>query len=78
MFVECLFVSEHIVMRNAYIILVEKPEGKTLGRPRRRWEDNVKMNFRGTRWKGLDWFHLAQDRGQWVIPVNTVKKLRVP
>jgi hypothetical protein len=44
-------------------ILVEKPEGKrTLGRPRRRWEGNIRMDLREMGWEGVDWIHVAQDR----------------
>jgi hypothetical protein len=50
---------------NAYMILVGKPEGKrTLGRPRCRWVDNIKMNLRHIGWYGMDWIDLAQDRDQ--------------
>jgi hypothetical protein len=49
--------------RNAYMILVGKPEGKRpLGRPRRRWVDNIKMNLREIGWDGVDWMDIAQDR----------------
>jgi hypothetical protein len=49
--------------RNAYRILVGKPEGKRpLGRPRRRWEDNIRMDLREIGWSGMDWIDLAQDR----------------
>jgi hypothetical protein len=52
--------------RNAYRILVGKPEGKRpLGRPRRKWVDNIKVGFRDIGWDGKDWIDLAQDRGQW-------------
>jgi hypothetical protein len=65
--------------RNAYRILVGKPEGKRpLGRPRRRWVDNIKMDLREIRWDGMDWIELAQDRDQWRALVNTVMNLRVP
>jgi hypothetical protein len=65
--------------RNAYRILAEKPEGRRpLGRPRRRWVDNIKMNLREIGWDGGDWIDLAQDRDQWRVIVNTVMKLRVP
>jgi hypothetical protein len=48
---------------NAYRILVGNPEGKKpLGRPRRRWVNNIKMDLRETRWDGMDWIDLAQDR----------------
>jgi hypothetical protein len=51
------------IKRNAYRILVRKPEGKRpLGRPRRRWEDNIKMDLRETGRGGMDWSDLAQDR----------------
>jgi hypothetical protein len=46
--------------------VVEKSEGKrSLGRPRRRWEDNIRMDLRETGWEDVDWIHLAQDRDQW-------------
>jgi hypothetical protein len=49
--------------RNAYRILVGKPEGKRpLGRPRRRWEDNIRMDLGEIGWGGMDWIDLAQDR----------------
>jgi hypothetical protein len=52
--------------RNAYRILVVKPEGKRpLGRPKRRWEDNIGMNLREIGWGGIDWIYLAQHRDQW-------------
>jgi hypothetical protein len=52
--------------RNAYWILVVNPEGKIpLGRPRRRWVDNIKMDLREIGWDGRDWIDLAQDRDQW-------------
>jgi hypothetical protein len=63
--------------RNAYKILVGNPEGKRpLGRPRRRWVDNVKMD-REIGWEGMDWLDLAQDRDQWRALVDTVINLRV-
>jgi hypothetical protein len=65
--------------RNAYRILVGNPEGKRpLGRPRRRWVDNIKMYLRETGWDGRDWVHLVQDRDQWRALVNAVMNLRVP
>jgi hypothetical protein len=65
--------------RNAYRILVGKPEGKRpLGRPRRKWEDNIKMYLREIGWGGMDWIDLAQDRDQWRALVNTVMNVRVP
>jgi hypothetical protein len=67
-------------MRNAYRILVGKPEEKRLlGRPRHRWVDNIKMDPREIGWDGMDWIELAQeDRDQWRALVNTVLNLRVP
>jgi transcription termination factor 2 len=65
--------------RNAYRILVGKLEGKRpLGRPRRRWVGNVKMDLREIGWDGMDWIKLAQDRDQWRALVNTVMNLWVP
>jgi hypothetical protein len=65
--------------RNAYRILVGKPEGKRpLGRPRRRWVNNIKLDLRETGWDGKDCIDLAQDRDQWTVLVNTVMNLRVP
>jgi hypothetical protein len=61
------------------VLLVVKPEGKRpLGRPRRRWVDNIKMDPREIGWDGMDWIELAQDRDQWRALVNTVMNLRVP
>jgi hypothetical protein len=63
---------------NAYRLLVGKPEGKRpLGRPRHRWVDNIKIDLIEIGWRGIDWIDLAQDRGQWKVPVNTVMNLRV-
>jgi hypothetical protein len=65
--------------RNAYRILVGKPEGRRpLGRPRRRWVYNIKMDLRETGWDGINWIDLTQDRDQWNSLVNTVMNLRVP
>jgi hypothetical protein len=64
--------------RNAYRILVGKPEGKRLGRPRRRWVDNIKMDLREIGWDGVDWIGLAQDRDRWRALVSMVMNLRVP
>jgi hypothetical protein len=64
--------------RNAYRILVGKPEGRRpLGRPRRRWVDNIKMDLRHVEWDGIDWIDLTQDRDQWRALVNTVMNLQV-
>jgi hypothetical protein len=73
----------HVVImgekKNAYRILVGKPEGKRpLGRSRHRWMDNIKTDLRDIVWGGMDWIDLAQDRDQWRALVNTVMNLRVP
>jgi hypothetical protein len=49
-----------------------------LGRPRRRWEDNIRMDLRAIGWKGVDWMHLVQDRDQRQSVMKTVMNLRVP
>jgi hypothetical protein len=60
-------------------ILVGKPEGKRpLGRPRRRWVDNIKMGLRDIGWECVDWIDMAQDRDQWRALVNTVLNFRFP
>jgi hypothetical protein len=65
--------------RNAYRILVGNPEGKRpLGRPRRKWVDNIKLDLEEIGLDGMYWIHLAQDRDQWRALVNTVMNLRVP
>jgi hypothetical protein len=65
--------------RNAYRILMGKPEGKRpQGRTRRRWVDNIKMSLGETEWDGMYWIDLAQDRDQWRALVNTVMNFRVP
>jgi hypothetical protein len=66
-------------MRGAYKVLMGKPEGKRPhGRPRRRWEDNIKMDLQEVRWGDRDWIYLAQDRNMWRAVVNAVMKLRIP
>jgi hypothetical protein len=65
--------------RGAYRALVGKPEGRRpLGRPRHRWEDNIKMDLRGVGCGGTDWVDLAQDRDRWRAVVYTVMNLWVP
>jgi hypothetical protein len=65
--------------RNAYRILVVNPERKRpLGRRRRRWVDNIKMDLTEIGWDGMDWIYLAQDRDQWRALVNAIMNLRVP
>jgi hypothetical protein len=59
--------------------LVGKPEGKRLlGRPRRRWVDNIRMDLGEVGWSDMDWIDLAQDRNRWRALVNSVLNLRVP
>jgi hypothetical protein len=65
--------------RNAYRLLVGNPEGKRpLGRPRRKWVDNIRMDVGEVRWGDVDWIGLAQDRNRWRPLVNSVLNLRVP
>jgi hypothetical protein len=62
-----------------YRLLVVKPDGKRpLGRPRRRWEDNIKMDLYELGCGGMDWIELAQDRDKWRELVNRVMNIRVP
>jgi hypothetical protein len=66
-------------MRNAYGLLVGKPEGKRpLGRPRRSWVDNIKMDLLETDWGGVNWIGLAKDKEKWRALVNAVMNFRVP
>ena len=62
-----------------YRVLVGKPEGKgPLGRPRRKWEDNIKMDLQEVRCGVMDWIDLAQERDRWRVLVNAVMNFRVP
>jgi hypothetical protein len=66
-------------VRCAYNILVGRPEERIpLVRPRRRWEDNIKMDLREIGFVDVDWIHWAQDRDRWRALLNTVMNLRVP
>jgi hypothetical protein len=70
--------STHGENRNAYRILVGKPEGRRpLGRPRRRRADSIKIDFRKIGWVGVEWVNLTQDRNLWRVLVNTVMNLLV-
>ena len=65
--------------RGVYRILVGKPEGKKpFGRPRRRWEDNIKVDLQEVGCGGIEWTELAQDRDRWQALVNAVMNIRVP
>jgi hypothetical protein len=65
--------------RGAYRVLVGRPEGRRpLGRPRRRWDDNIKIDLQEVGWRGVDWIDMAQDRDRWRALVNAVMNLRVP
>ena len=65
--------------RVLYRVLVGEPQGKRpLGRPRRRWEDNIKMDLQEVECGGLDWIELAQDVDRWLALVNVVMNLRIP
>jgi hypothetical protein len=66
-------------MRNKYKTLISKSEGKRhLGKPRRRWDDNIRTDLTEIEWKFVYWTHVALDRDQWWDLVNMVMKLRVP
>jgi len=65
--------------RGVYRVLVGKPAGKRpLGRPRTRWENNIKMDLHEVRCGGMDWIELAHDRDRWRALVNKVMNLQVP
>jgi hypothetical protein len=68
-----------MVKRNAYRLLLGKPEGRRpLGRPRRRWVDNIRMALVEVGWGDVDWIGLDQVRDRWRAHVNSVLHLRVP
>ena len=65
--------------RGVYRVLVGKPDGnKPLGRPRRRWENNIKLDLQEVGCGGMEWIELAQDRDRWRALVNAVMNLWVP
>jgi hypothetical protein len=74
--------AEHVARmekRNAYRLVVGKPEGKRLlGRPRRRWMHNIRLDLGEVGWSDVDWTGLAQDRNTWRDLVNAVMNLRIP
>jgi hypothetical protein len=75
--------AEHVARmgedRGVHRLLVGKPEGKSpLGRTRRRWEDNIKMDLQEVGWGSRGWMELAQDRYRWRALVGTVRDFRVP
>jgi hypothetical protein len=83
----CTFINEKNEMGGAcraegggvYRVLVGKPAGKRpLGRPRRRWESNIKMDLQEVGCGGMDWIELAQDRDRWRALVNAVMNIRIP
>jgi hypothetical protein len=65
--------------KNCIKCLVGRPDGKRpAGKPRPRWEDNIKMDFKEIGWKGMDWIDLAEDREKWRELLNVVMNLGVP
>jgi hypothetical protein len=74
--------AEHVARmgeeRNVYRVLIGKPEGKRpLGRPRRKWEEEIRLDLKEIDSGSVDWIQLAQDRDRWWVVVNTVMNLRV-
>jgi len=75
--------AEHVarMLENicVYVVLVGKPDGKRpIGRPRHRWEDNIKMDLQEMGCVGIDWIDVAQYRDRWRALVNAVMNIRVP
>jgi len=78
-FILAIFIRYILFYREVHRVLVGKPEGKRpLGRPRRRWEDNIKMDLQEVGGGHGDWMELAQDRDRWRALVGTVRDFRVP
>ena len=72
-------VAGHVVRMGERRFLVDKPKGKRpLEKPRRRWEDNIKMNLQEVESGGIEWIDLDQDRESWRALVNVVMNFRVP
>jgi hypothetical protein len=72
-------VARMVANRNVCMVLVGNPERRRpLGKPRRRWEDNIKIYLREVGWGGMDCIDLAQDRDQWTTLVSTIMYFRVP
>jgi hypothetical protein len=70
---------KHVWGKGVYRVLVGKLEGKRpLGRPRRRWEENIKMDLQEVGCGDMDWIELAQNRNRWRVVLNAVTNLRVP
>jgi hypothetical protein len=75
----CVARSTYGERRRVYRVLVGEPEGKRpLVRPRRRWEDNIKMDLQEMECGGIDWINLSQDRDRWRALVNRVMNIPVP
>jgi hypothetical protein len=73
------YVARMVDGRGVYRVLVENPEGRRpLGKIRRRWEDNIRMDLREVRCGCVDWMELAKDRDRWRALVSAVMNLRVP
>jgi hypothetical protein len=72
------FHPENLRCVTELLFLMGRPEGRRpLGRPRRRWEDNFKMDLQVVRWGGMDWIDMAQDRDRWRALVSAVMNLQV-
>jgi hypothetical protein len=77
--IQIIFYDIFEKVRCEYNVLVGRPEGRRpLGRPRRRWEDSIKVDLREIGFGDVDWIHWAQDMDRWRTLVNTVMNLRVP
>jgi hypothetical protein len=70
------YISLHDFNFGPYLSAVEGK--KPLGRPRSKWEDNIRLDLREVRWEVVDWIRVAQDRDKWQTVVNTTMNLQVP